>query len=252
MRLLFVAFDLAAKVAAVALWRHAPWAALLCFVGPDLWLLHALLAPSSQVLVRVFTRFAPAGTEVCLTIDDGPDAADTPRILDLLDRHGARAVFFLIGSRAGRRPDLVAEILRRGHTVGHHTHTHPTVIFWCATAGRVRAELDRASAILRQAGAEPRWFRPPVGIKNIFLDRELQRRGLACVGWSLRTNDCGGRDPARIAARALERVRPGDIILMHEGVSVRPAVRVAAIAGILEGLAARGMRCVVPGQEQLR
>ena len=85
MRRLFVAFDLAAKVAAVVLWPHAPWAAFLCFVGPDLWLLHALLAPSSQVLLRVYTHFAPAGAEVCLTIDDGPDPADTPRILDLLD-----------------------------------------------------------------------------------------------------------------------------------------------------------------------
>jgi peptidoglycan/xylan/chitin deacetylase (PgdA/CDA1 family) len=248
----FVAFDLAAKLAAVLLWRHAPWASLVCFFGPDLWLLHALLAPSSQVLVRVFTRFEPAGAEVFLTIDDGPDAADTPRLLDLLDRHRARAAFFLIGVRAAGQPGLVAEILRRGHVVAHHTHTHPTGTFWCASVGRVRAELDRATAVLRKAGAEPRWFRPPVGIKNVFLRRELAARGLACVGWNLRTRDCHGRDPARIAARALARVRPGDIILMHEGESVPPSVRVEAIARVLAGLEARGLRCIVPRQEQLR
>ena len=248
----FFAFDLAAKALAFALWRPAPWASALCFFGPDLWLLHALLAPSSQVLVRVFTRFEPQGAEVFLTIDDGPDGEDTPRLLDALDRHGARAAFFLIGARAERQPALVAEILRRGHTVGHHTQTHPTATFWCARAARVRAELDLATAGLRRAGADPRWFRPPVGIKNIHLRRELAERGLACVGWSLRTHDCRGRDPARIAARALARVRPGDIILMHEGVSVRPAVRVAAIAQLLAGLEARGIRCVVPRQEQLR
>jgi peptidoglycan/xylan/chitin deacetylase (PgdA/CDA1 family) len=252
MRGWFAAFDLLAKVAAVLLWRRLPWASAACFFGPDLWLLHGLLAPSSQALVRVFTRFEPAGAEVFLTIDDGPDAGDTPRLLDLLDRHGARAAFFLIGARAERHPGLVAEILRRGHVVGHHTHTHPTAGFWCASAGRVRAELDRATAVLRQAGAEPRWFRPPVGIKNIFLRRELAARGLACVGWSLRTHDCRGRDPARIAAGALRRIRPGDIVLMHEGEGVRPPVRVAAVARLLEGLDARGIRCVIPRGEQLR
>jgi peptidoglycan/xylan/chitin deacetylase (PgdA/CDA1 family) len=248
----FLAFDLAAKAAAVVLWRPAPWVSAICFFGPDFWLLHALLAPSSQVLVRTFTHFAPAGPEVCLTIDDGPDAADTPRLLDLLDRHGARAAFFLIGERAARHPELVAEIQRRGHAVANHTHTHPTGTFWYASAARVRAELDRASAALRAAGAEPRWFRPPVGIKNVHLRRELAARGLSCLGWSLRTHDCHGRDPARIADRALARVRPGGIILMHEGDSVPPSVRVAAIARLLEGLQARGLRCVIPREEQLR
>jgi peptidoglycan/xylan/chitin deacetylase (PgdA/CDA1 family) len=248
----FALFDLLGKVAAVLLWRPAPWAAAVCFFGPDLWLLHGLLAPASQMLVRVFTHFAAEGEEVFLTIDDGPDPEDTPRLLDLLDRHRARAAFFLIGTRAARHPELVAEILRRGHTVGHHTQTHPTGTFWCASAARVRSELDLATAVLRRAGAEPRWFRPPVGIKNVFLRRELAARGLACVGWNLRTHDCGSRDPARVADRALARVRAGDIILMHEGNSVRPPVRVAAIARLLAGLDARGIRCIVPRGEQLR
>jgi peptidoglycan/xylan/chitin deacetylase (PgdA/CDA1 family) len=247
-----VLIDLALKGVAVIVWRTAPVVAAACFFGPDLFLLYALLAPSAQVLVPVFTRFETAVPAVCLSIDDGPDEADTPRLLDLLDRHQARAVFFLIGERAGRQPALVAEILRRGHTVGHHTHTHPVGTFWCALPGRVDAELDQGLAALGRAGAAPRWFRPPVGIKNFHLRRALARRGLACVNWSLRTHDCSGRDPARIAARALARVAPGDILLMHEGPSVRPGVRVAAIAEVLEGLSARGLRCVVPTGEQLR
>jgi peptidoglycan-N-acetylglucosamine deacetylase len=252
MRRRFFVFDLLGKVAAVLLWRPAPWAAAVCFFGPDLWLLHGILRPSSQMLARVFTRFVPEGAEVFLTIDDGPDPEDTPRLLDLLDRHRARAAFFLIGARAGRHPELVAEIVRRGHVVGHHTHTHPTGTFWYASAARVRAELDGATAVFRRAGAEPGWFRSPVGIKNVFLRRELAARGLAYVGWNLRSHDCRGRDPARIADRALARARPGDIILMHEGDSVRPAVRVVAVARLLAGLEARGIRCIVPRGEQLR
>ncbi len=127
--------DLALKGVAVIVWRTAPAVSAVCFFGPDLFLLYALLAPSAQVLVRVFTRFETRAPAVCLTIDDGPDEADTPQLLDLLDRHQARAVFFLIGERAGRQPELVAEILRRGHAVGHHTQTHPVATFWCALPG---------------------------------------------------------------------------------------------------------------------
>jgi peptidoglycan/xylan/chitin deacetylase (PgdA/CDA1 family) len=244
--------DLAAKAAAFLLWPRAPLAAAILFFGPDLAILYSLLMPSSQLLLRVWTRFEPAGPEVCLTIDDGPDERDTPRLLDLLDRHGARAAFFVIGARAARHPELVAEMLRRGHEVGHHTQTHPAATFWCASPARLRAELDLGLAALAQGGAKPRWFRPPVGIKNLFLGRALAQRGLSCVAWSLRTRDGVGRDPARIAARALRRVRSGDILLMHEGEDVDPRVRVEAIALVLKGLDTRGLRCVIPKPEQLR
>jgi peptidoglycan/xylan/chitin deacetylase (PgdA/CDA1 family) len=244
--------DLAAKAAAFLLWPRTPLVAAILFFGPDLCLLYSLLTPSSQLLLRVWTRFEPAGPEVWLTIDDGPDERDTPRLLDLLDRHGARAAFFVIGERAARHPELVAEMLRRGHEVGHHTQTHPAGTFWCASPARLRAELDRGLAALAQGGARPRWFRAPVGIKNLFLGKALAQRGLSCVAWSLRTRDGVGRDPAAIAARALRRVRSGDIILMHEGEGVDPRVRVEAIALVLKGLDTQGLRCVIPKPEQLR
>jgi peptidoglycan/xylan/chitin deacetylase (PgdA/CDA1 family) len=245
-------FDGGAKIAALVLYSHFPWAAAALFFGPDLYLLYGLLRPASQAVGRVFTCFRPAGAEVWLTIDDGPDPDDTPRLLELLDRHRARASFFLIGARADRHPELVAEILRRGHEVGHHTYRHPVADFWCASPRRVADELDRGLEALRRAGAQPRRFRPPVGIKSLFLARALARRGLVCVAWNVRTGDSFGRDPRRIAARALRRVRPGDIILAHEGPAVAPGVRVEAIRLILEGLAARGLSCVVPRAEQLR
>ena len=83
----------------------APWAAVALFIGPDLYLLYHILVPSGQGLGRVYTHFSTDRNEVWLTIDDGPDEADTPRILDLLDRHGARATFFVIGRKAALHPD---------------------------------------------------------------------------------------------------------------------------------------------------
>jgi peptidoglycan/xylan/chitin deacetylase (PgdA/CDA1 family) len=245
-------FSLAGKAAGLALFSRFPWTAALCFCGPDLYLLYGLLHPASQAVGRVFTRFLPEGPEVWLTIDDGPDPGDTPRLLDLLEQHRARATFFLIGVRAERHPELVAEILRRGHEVGHHTHRHPVADFWCASPRRVAEELDRGLEALRRAGARPARFRSPVGIKNLFLAKALAARGLACVAWSVRPRDTVGRDPRRIAVRALRRVRSGDILVTHEGPAVAPTVRTEAIRLILEGLRARGLACVLPRPEQLR
>ncbi len=226
------------------------WACVL-FFGPDLWVIYHIFVPGASGIVRTFTRFRTTQAEVWLTIDDGPDAHDTPRLLDLLDRHDARATFFVIGERAARHPALVAEIVRRGHEIGHHTHRHRGT-FCFGTPTGLRRELDAASATLRTAGnLSPRRFRPPVGIKNLFLDAALRERGLRCVAWNIRSHDSFSRNPRRVAARVLTQVRPGSIILMHEGESLHAEVRVAAISRVLDGLTARGVRCIIPTDDQL-
>ncbi|MEO5960333.1 MAG: polysaccharide deacetylase family protein [Opitutaceae bacterium] len=250
--LLFLA--LLGKIIGLLWWCFAPWSpvAAVFFFGVDPFVLYHLFVPSAQGLGRVFTRFATDRNEVWLTIDDGPDESDTPRILDLLDRYKARATFFLIGERAARRPDLVAEILQRGHEVGHHTQTHPAATFWCATPARLGAELDRGLATLKSAGATPRWFRPPVGIKHLLLAAALEARHLDCVGWTVRSGDCLARQPDDVVASVLRRLRPGAIILVHEGPGVPAAVRVKAIALLLEALAAQEVACILPERAQLR
>lgn len=243
------------KLCAVALFfggGHPSWSLVLFFV-PDAWLLYQLLVPGSSGLVRTFTRFETDRPEVWLTIDDGPDPEDTPRILDLLDQHQARATFFLIGERAARHPDLVAEIARRGHEIAHHTHSHAAGTFWCASPARTRRELDAAFPHLTPPGStRPRRFRPPVGIKNLFLSRALAQRDLVCVTWNVRSFDTLSRDPRKTAARVLHRVRPGSIILMHEGPSLHASVRVAALALTLDQLTTRSLRCVIPTDDRLR
>jgi len=243
-----------AKAAAVLLWTVASWrlAAVAVFFLPDLLIIRGIFVPSAREVCHVFTRFETARPEVWLTIDDGPDGDDTPRILDLLDRHRAKATFFLVGERAALFPHLVSEILRRGHDVGHHTHTHPVAAFWCASPARVRTELDDGLEALRRAGASPRWFRAPVGIKSPFLAGMLKGRGLCCVGWSVRSLDTIGSDPERVALRVTRAVRPGSIVLMHEGPSLDRRVRVRALELLLGQLTARVISCVLPGKGQLR
>lgn len=245
---------IAGKVLAAGLWWFTSQrtAAVWSFFASDVLVLHALFAPAGQGLCRVHTRFATSRREVWLTIDDGPDEHDTPRLLDLLDRHGARATFFVVGERAARHPQLIAEIIRRGHDIGHHTHTHPAGTFWCASPGRLAAELDAPLATLARAGVRPLWFRAPVGIKHLLLGRALAARDLTYVGWSIRSGDCRLRAPDQLPEKVVPHVQPGAIILVHEGPSVAGAVRVAGIARLLKELARRDYACVIPRAEQLR
>ena len=226
--------------------------AAISFFGPDPFVLYAIFAPSAQGLCRTFTHFVTDRPAMWLTIDDGPDEHDTPRILDLLDQHRARATFFVIGERAARSPHLVREIVQRGHQIGHHTHTHPAGTFWCAMPGRLAAELDQTLAVLQLAGIRPQLFRPPVGIKHLFLAPALATRGLLCVSWTVRSGDCRTTSPEQLVGAMTRHLRPGAIILLHEGPSVPSAVRVKGIALLLEAIAARNLVCEVPDVRQLR
>ncbi|MDB6094438.1 MAG: acetyl xylan esterase [Verrucomicrobia bacterium] len=238
-----VAFSLAA----CGYWKIA--AAV--FFGPDLWVFYNLFVPSAQGLCRNFTRFETTEREIWLTIDDGPDPQDTPRLLDLLDRHRARATFFLVGERVARWPELAREIVRRGHEIGHHTHTHPSGSLWCASRRRLETELDSAIAVLAPI-TSLRWFRPPVGIKHFLLPRALAARKLEYVGWSLRSGDCLARSSIAVENNVRRHLRPGVILLMHEGPSVPPTLRVTALSRVMDALAAQNYRCVIPDRAKLR
>jgi peptidoglycan-N-acetylglucosamine deacetylase len=248
---LLVAVNLAGKLAAVLVAWTAPAAALALWFLPDALLGYHLFAPRAQGLVRMHRRFKTERREVWLTIDDGPDPEDTPRILELLAVHGARATFFVIGESAARHPGLIRSIAGAGHEVAHHTHTHPLAAFWCASPARVARELDAGLDALRLAGVRPARFRPPAGIKNPWLARALHARGLTCVGWSARGLERWHGDAETVAARATRGLAPGAILLLHEGPRVPAAIRVAAIRRVLERLQESGYQCVVPEPEQL-
>ncbi len=243
--------NLAGKVAALWVARTTPGTALVLWFGPDLLLGYHLFVPRAQGAVRSHRHFQTTQHEVWLTIDDGPDPDDTPRILALLAAHGARATFFVIGEHAARHPDLVRAMIAGGHEVAHHTHTHPLAFFWCATPGQVARELDAGFTTLRALGIVPTRFRPPAGIKNPFLASALRARGLACIGWTVRGLERRRGDAERVAARVTRHLAPGSILLLHEGPRVPAATRVTAIQRILERLHAANYACVIPRPDQL-
>jgi len=214
-------------LAAASLWPRSTW------VGANLSALPAAAARRG---------------EVALTFDDGPDPDVTPRVLDLLDGHGARATFFCIGERVQAHPEIAAEIARRGHRVENHTQTHPH-LFSCYPAPALRREVEGAQeAIARVAGRVPRLFRAPAGLRNPLLDRVLFRAGLRLVSWTRRGFDAVESDPHRILRRLLAGLAAGDVLLLHDGSTVpnrggNPVV-LEVLPRLLDELAARGLRSV--------
>ncbi len=182
------------------------------------------LCPRCSLLGPNIVRLPEAASRrglVAITLDDGPDPQVTPLVLDMLREAGATASFFLIARKAERHPGLVARMVAEGHSVENHSWAH-SHSFAFSGPGRFRAEIGRAQeALTRLAGAAPRFFRAPAGMRNPLLEPVLQSLGLPLTSWTRRGFDTVNRDPAKVARKLLgadgERLAAGDILLLHDG-----------------------------------
>lgn len=238
---------LLAHAAVAGLWWRLGWpTGLLALLATHLVLVWGSLRAQSRLFSPVLTRLRTRERQVWLTIDDGP-SGETAAILDLLDAHAARATFFLVGERAAQRPELVREIVRRGHGIGNHSARHPQAWFWALGPRAMQHEIAHAQAVLTQlAGIAPRWFRAVVGMANPFVAAPLQALGLTRVAWSARGFDALSADPARVVARIERTLSPGAIVLLHEGAA--HGGNVATLALLLQRLDVLGFKSVLPEQ----
>jgi peptidoglycan/xylan/chitin deacetylase (PgdA/CDA1 family) len=190
-------------------WSALPLAGfvLLCLVAPFL--------TGTGFFLPVVSRGDPSGGRVALTIDDGPDPEATPLVLDLLARHGVAATFFVLGRNAAAHPGLIARILASGHTLGNHTFTHDPLIM-LRSARRLEEEILGTQAVLARHGARPLVFRPPAGILGPRLGPVLSEWGMTAVTFNRRALDRGNRRMDGLASRILARIRPGDIVMIHD------------------------------------
>ncbi len=183
----------------------------------------AVLSPRSQWLGPVYQ--STDADRILITIDDGPDPHDTPRLLDLLDRHQTKAIFFMIGEKVRAHPELAREVVRRGHEIGNHTQTHPQAWFWCAGPAATRREIVECQLVIEEVtGTKPRWFRAPVGHRNLFTHPIASELGLRVMAWNRRGYDAVEKDPQKVLARILPGLRRGDIVLLHEATPIAEQV----------------------------
>lgn len=179
-----------------------------CYLG-------APFFPQAGFFLPVISRGCTGGTMVALTFDDGPDPATTPRILELLEKNKAKATFFVIGEKAQSHPDLIREIIARGHEVGNHSYRHD-VLLMLRSRKTIASEIRMAQEVISAFGIRPLVFRPPAGITNPKLGDILKQQGLQCVTFSCRGFDAGNRRLEGLAEKILKKVRPDDIILLHD------------------------------------
>jgi peptidoglycan/xylan/chitin deacetylase (PgdA/CDA1 family) len=200
---------------------------------------------------EVLTHFETPDRAVWLTIDDGPDERDTPEILDLLARRGAKATFFAVGKKVEANPSLCRRIVSEGHTLENHTYSHPSGLWWAMPRPFVRREIERGYDSIRSAiGQAPRYFRSPVGMNCLSVHPVASKLGLRVTGWSADGGDGCPAAPTAIAARIMRLVRPGAIILIHESGGSRH--RVLTMSRVLDRLDQAGYRSVIPPEDALR
>jgi len=209
-----------------------------------LWFWWACSEPSSTFFRPVLIRGPHEGKRVSLTFDDGPAERFTEQVLDILREHQVPATFFVCGRNVEKHPDLLRRIVAEGHGVGNHTYSHLFVYF--KPRRRIAEEIDRTQAIIEKvAGFRPNIFRPPYGARWFGLVPTLLERGMHLILWSAAGYDWK-KDVQGITAAALRELKPGAVILLHDGRETRPPAEidrsrtVLALPAIIAGVRQQG------------
>jgi peptidoglycan/xylan/chitin deacetylase (PgdA/CDA1 family) len=192
-----------------------------------------------QIIYRVRTR-QPL---VALSFDDGPHAVFTHQVLQILERHNATATFFLIGDRALRHPDLVAQIQAAGHEVGNHYFSDGPIL------GHSDAQFDSYLKQTEEAigmTTDAKLFRPPGGVARPSQRRIAQTRGYKCVLGCAYPHDPIHPPVWYIRWLIEKNLAPGTIVILHDGIS-DPTRSIQALPHILEEGNRRGLRFVSIG-----
>ena len=197
--------------------------------------------------MRLFGNFICGGNkskkQVALTFDDGPDPRSTPQLLELLRAEKIHAAFFCIGKNVAANPELAAQIVREGHLLENHSYSHSNLTNFYLPA-RLRAELLQAQQTIANAcGVAPRFFRPPIGLSNASTFRVAHALNLQVIGWTIRSFDTVIAQPEKIVARITRGLRPGAIILLHDG-NIPAARLVPTVKLLLATLRERGYDAV--------
>lgn len=177
---------------------------------------------------------------VALTIDDGPNYKATPKILATLKEKQVRASFFVVGSNVERYPKLLAQEVAEGHEIGVHTYSHP--LLTKLNAQSIAEEFSRAEQAIGVIAPKPTLFRPPGGFYNAKVVEAARRHGYTIVMWSVDPKDWSRPPVDKIIEKILADVKPGSIILLHDGQYPIPTTEALPI--IIERLRERGYEFV--------
>jgi peptidoglycan-N-acetylglucosamine deacetylase len=202
-------------------------------------------SPRETWLGPIVSHGARSRPLVAFTFDDGPNVNATLKIAHILDSFGVKGTFFTVGKALDARPDISRALLADGHLLGNHSYHHDG---WRWLDPRY-PELERTQlAFRRRLGVCPALYRPPHGQHTPFISLQLARKHMTMVGWDTSASDFATTNGRLVARRILDRVRPGSIIVLHDGIdgnlTADRSVLTVALPIILQGLHTRGLRVV--------
>ncbi|WP_321436270.1 polysaccharide deacetylase family protein [uncultured Bacteroides sp.] len=197
---------------------------------------YASYSIKSNVYVKAFCKKETSEKVVAITFDDGPDAVQTLKILDVLKEYKIQACFFCIGSRVENNEKLIQRMVREGHLIGNHSYSH-TNCFPLYGKQKMSYDLRLCQQKLEEASQEKiTLFRPPFGVTNPTIGRLVKKMGFTVIGWSIRSLDTQQSSPEKVLRRVRRQLHPGAVILLHD---VLPQSEVL-LKMILELLADKG------------
>ncbi len=201
--------------------------------------------PSATWFGATVSHGSRDSSEVAITFDDGPNGQWTLDVMQALDEAGVKGTFFEVGRAVEAEPQVTQALLADGQLIANHSYSHGRWDFLMPG----NPELGKAeSAIQGVAGVCPAFYRPPHGDRTPLTVSSAGGKGLTTVTWDDEAGDWATDDPDVVAARVLDNVRPGSIILLHDGIDGRPgadrSVVAEALPEILDGLKARGLQPV--------
>lgn len=183
-----------------------------------------------------------SGNEVAITFDDGPNPPFTLEIASMLDAHGVKGTFFTVGKALDARPDVAKALLDDGQLLGNHSYRHDAVRWLDPRYPELQ---DTQDAFKKNLGVCPALYRPPHGSHTPFMAHVVSDHDMRMVTWDVSAGDWATDDAQLVAKRVLDHVRPGSIILLHDGsdgnIGADRGVILEALPIILDGLRARGL-----------
>jgi peptidoglycan/xylan/chitin deacetylase (PgdA/CDA1 family) len=234
---LLVIFDV--RLAAIPLFLFV----IFCVAAPFL--------PQFGFFLPIVSRGSSRQKAVSITFDDGPDPNTTELLLALLERHGVKATFFVVGKRAAAQPSLIQSILEKGHSLGNHSYRHDNFLM-LRNRKQLLTDIRKSQEVFARFHIRTLAFRPPVGITNPKLGSVLKELGMIAVNFSCRGMDAGNRRVKGLSRRILRHLEAGHIIVLHDvmpkGHASKALLWIKEVEKVLQGIKDRGFK-VLPLSE---
>lgn len=208
--------------------------------------------PATEEPTTAKPKYSPSDKLIALTFDDGPRSSTTNRVLDLLERSGGVATFFLVGYNIPDNAEVIKRAAAMGCSIGNHTKDHK--ILTKCSADTIKAQVNGVNSLLRDMGVEPTLFRAPGGAFKGVKDQI----GMPLIQWSIDTEDWKYKDAShkgrsaeertadlnRIADMVFSQAKGGSIVLMHDIYDFTADLCEIVIPGLVE----RGFKLVTVDQ----